>query len=179
MKNLNRYLKAQAGDVYETALMEVRQGKAIGHWIWFVFPQMLGLGDSGMSKYYAINGKAEAEAYLADPTLGARLLEISTALLELEGRTAVQVFGKHDAAKLHSCMTLFDSVRPNDVFAAVLERYFEGSRCVTTIELLNAATPTPPPMVAPTATTSGSSAPEVAQPRKRSLWRRVTNWFKR
>ena len=179
MIDLNRFLKAQAGNVYETALMEVRQGKAIGHWIWYVFPQMLGLGDSGMSKYYAIADKPDAEAYLSEPTLGARLREISAALLEVEGRTAVQIFGKHDAAKLHSSMTLFDAVCPDDVFAAVLDRYFEGNRCVTTIELLKEATPAPPPIAVPTVTTTGPSAPEAALPRKRSLWRRVTNWFKR
>lgn len=176
--DLNKFLKAQAGDVYETALMEVRQGKAVGHWIWYIYPQMLGLGDSGMSKYYGIDGIDEAKAYLAEPTLGPRLLEATAALLEVEGRTAVQLFGKQDAAKVHSCMTLFDAARPGDVFDKVLAAYFDGQRCARTLELLHGTAPAAPAPSAPVPATQPSQPAATRRPvRKPSLWHRIKSLF--
>lgn len=125
---LDRFVAAQAtGGAYRTALAEVRQGRKRSHWMWFVFPQLAGLGHSPMAQRYALGSLAEARAYLADPVLGPRLLEISSALLELAAGSAEQVLGTIDAVKLRSSMTLFHRAEPDQpVFPAVLERYFDG-----------------------------------------------------
>ena len=127
--DLERFVRAQDGGVYEQALRELRAGDKRSHWMWFVFPQVGGLGRSPMAQRYAVSGLAEAHAYLAHPVLGPRLVEASQALLELSGRDPVQVLGSTDALKLRSSMTLFETAAPDErVFGEVLERYFGGER---------------------------------------------------
>lgn len=130
MSDLARFVKAQEWESngYSEALSEIVAGRKVGHWIWYIFPQLYGLGYSSMSKYYAIADRREAEEYLAHPLLGARLREISEALLAHAGKSAVMVLGPVDAVKVRSCMTLFDSISPDDVFATVLERFYGGER---------------------------------------------------
>ncbi len=126
--DLRRFVAAQdSGGTYERAAAELRGGRKTGHWMWFVFPQIAGLGYSPTSRTYAITSLAEARAYLAHPVLGARLIECATILLGLPGRTAEQVFGEVDAMKLHSSATLFMRAAPGEpVFRRVLDRYFGG-----------------------------------------------------
>ena len=127
--DLERFVRAQDGGVYEQALRELRAGDKRSHWMWFVFPQVGGLGRSPMAQRYAISGLPEAHAYLAHPVLGPRLVEASQALLELSGRDPVRVLGSTDAMKLRSSMTLFEAAAPDErVFGEVLERYFGGER---------------------------------------------------
>jgi len=124
--NLERFVSAQRGS-YETALKELRNGQKVSHWMWFVFPQVAGLGSSAMADRYAIRSRREALAYLAHPVLGPRLVECSNALLQLKGRTAEEVMGYPDDLKLRSSMTLFAAVSPADSpFQKVLETYFSG-----------------------------------------------------
>jgi uncharacterized protein (DUF1810 family) len=127
--DLERFVRAQDGGVYEQALRELRDGAKRSHWMWFVFPQVAGLGHSPTAQRYAVSGLAEAHAYLAHPVLGPRLVEASQALLELSGRDPVRVLGSTDAMKLRSSMTLFEAAAPDErVFGEVLERYFGGER---------------------------------------------------
>src|SRR5579862_7375400 len=113
--NLQRFVAAQdAGGTYERATAELRGGRKTSHWMWFVFPQIAGLGYSPTSRTYAITSLAEARAYLAHPVLGARLTECATILLGGQGRTAEQIFGDLDAQKLHSCVTLFMRAAPGE-----------------------------------------------------------------
>jgi len=135
---LDRFVTAQnTGATFRSALAEVRQGRKRSHWMWFVFPQLAGLGHSSMAQRYALGSLAEARAYLADPVLGPRLLEISGALLELDAGSAEQVFGPIDAVKLRSSMTLFHRAEPDQpVFSAVLDRYFDGQPDPATDRLL-------------------------------------------
>jgi uncharacterized protein (DUF1810 family) len=131
--DLERFVRAQDGGVYDEALRELQDGEKRGHWMWFVFPQVAGLGRSPMAQLYAISGLEEARAYAAHPELGPRLVAASQALLELPGRDPVQVFGSTDAMKLRSSMTLFEAAAPDErVFGEVLERYFDGARDETT-----------------------------------------------
>ncbi len=124
--DLDRFLVAQA-HVYDGVLDELRRGQKTGHWIWFIFPQVSGLGRSAMSQQFAIASLDEARAYLAHPVLGARLRECAGILLSIDGRTAEAIFGPIDAVKLRSCMTLFHRAAPDEpAFAQVLDRYFEG-----------------------------------------------------
>ncbi len=126
---LERFVQAQDGGVYEQALRELRAGAKRGHWMWFVFPQVAGLGRSSTAQHYALAGLEEARAYLAHPVLGPRLVECAQALLELSGRDPVRVLGSVDAVKLRSSMTLFEAAAPDErVFAEVLERWFDGER---------------------------------------------------
>jgi uncharacterized protein (DUF1810 family) len=126
---LERFVRAQDGGVYEQALRELRAGAKRGHWMWFVFPQVAGLGRSSTAQHYALAGLEEARAYLAHPVLGPRLVECAQALLELSGRDPVRVLGSVDAVKLRSSMTLFEAAAPDErVFAEVLERWFDGER---------------------------------------------------
>ena len=126
---LERFVGAQDGGVYEQALRELRAGAKRGHWMWFVFPQVAGLGRSSTAQHYALAGLEEARAYLAHPVLGPRLVECAQALLELSGRDPVRVLGSVDAVKLRSSMTLFETAAPDErVFGEVLERYFGGER---------------------------------------------------
>ncbi len=124
--DLERFLAAQdRGATYERALVELRSGLKTGHWMWFVFPQVAGLGVSRTSHAFAISSLAEARAYLAHGVLGPRLRECARVLLELEGRSAAQIFGGVDAMKLRSSMTLFLRAAPGEeLFAEVLGRYF-------------------------------------------------------
>ena len=123
---LDRFLDGQ-DDVYERVLLELRRGRKTGHWMWFIFPQVAGLGSSEMSRHYAISSLDEARAYLAHPVLGGRLRDCAELVLAIEGRTAEQVFGGIDALKLRSSMTLFHRAAPDEaVFSRVLERYFGG-----------------------------------------------------
>ena len=134
--DLERFVEAQRRH-YDGALAELRAGRKTSHWMWFVFPQIKGLGRSEMAQHYAISSPAEAEAYLAHPVLGARLREAASALLEVQGRTAEQILGSTDATKLRSSMTLFRRADPGEpVFAAVLERYFDGREDEATLERL-------------------------------------------
>ena len=127
--DLERFVGAQDGGVYEQALRELRAGAKRGHWMWFVFPQVAGLGRSSTAQHYALAGLEEARAYLAHPVLGLRLVECAQALLELSGRDPVRVLGSVDAVKLRSSMTLFEVAAPDErVFAEVLERWFDGER---------------------------------------------------
>ena len=135
-KELSRFLEAQ-NQLYLKALEEVRNGRKVSHWMWFIFPQLTGLGSSDMSKHYAINDLDEARAYLEHPVLGKHLVEISLELMKLGDFTALQVFGSPDDKKLFSSMTLFSMVPDtNPVFAAVLERYFNGLQDQNTLQLL-------------------------------------------
>lgn len=122
--DLNRFLKAQAQD-YETALMEIYDGEKESHWIWYIFPQLKGLGHSYNSEYYGLDSREEAEAYLNHPVLGARLREISQTLLQHQGKSIYSIMGSSiDVLKLKTCMQLFDSISPNDVFDEVLDAFF-------------------------------------------------------
>jgi len=138
MADLDRFVIAQRG-TYDRALAEVRAGRKSSHWMWFVFPQLAGLGRSETSRAYAIADLAEARAYLEHPVLGPRLREITGALLALpKTATAEAVFGSIDAVKLRSSMTLFARAAPDErVFPAVLERFFDGSPDPRTDALLD------------------------------------------
>ena len=126
--SLARFRRAQdEGGTYERALQELRAGHKRSHWMWFVFPQLAGLGSSAMAREYAIGSLQEARAYLADPVLGGRLRECAAALLGLQGRSAQEVLGVTDALKLRSSMTLFALAAPEErVFAQVLGSFFGG-----------------------------------------------------
>ena len=137
MSDLKRFLEAQEDD-FASALAEIKRGRKQSHWMWYIFPQIAGLGFSSTSKFYAIKNIAEAENYLAHPVLGERLIEISEALLEIEGRTAHQIFGSPDDMKLKSSMTLFGALEnTNPVFQRVLGKYFDGVKDRKTLELID------------------------------------------
>jgi uncharacterized protein (DUF1810 family) len=127
--DLERFLRAQdSGGAYDRALAELRAGRKTSHWMWFVFPQVAGLGLSAMSRRYAISSLAEAAAYLEHPVLGGRLLACAQAVSESEAASAAQIFGSVDAQKLQSSLTLFSRVPGADpVFARGLDRYFDGA----------------------------------------------------
>jgi len=126
--HLQRFVAAQDADgTYDQAAAELRAGRKTSHWMWFIFPQIAGLGYSPASRRYAITSLDEARAYLAHPVLGARLIECATILTALADRTAEQVFGEVDALKLRSSMTLFMHAVPGEpVFGQVLDQYFGG-----------------------------------------------------
>ncbi|WIM99233.1 DUF1810 domain-containing protein [Actinoplanes oblitus] len=127
MSDLERFVRAQDG-VYERALAELAAGSKRSHWMWFVFPQLAGLGSSPTARVYAIRDLAEARAYLAHPVLGPRLTECAATLLAVRGRTASQIFGYPDDLKLRSSMTLFaEAASDPAVFREVLERYYDGA----------------------------------------------------
>lgn len=136
--NLQRFLSAQEYD-YSIALREIQNGRKQSHWIWYIFPQIKGLGRSYQSQFYGIANRQEAEAYLAEPTLDARLREITLALLEHKDKTAQQILGGIDAKKVLSSMTLFDAITPNDIYADALNTFFAGKRCNQTLEYLQRA----------------------------------------
>ncbi|TDE15625.1 DUF1810 domain-containing protein [Dyadobacter psychrotolerans] len=134
--SLERFLKAQERD-YHTALAEIRNGRKQSHWIWYIFPQIAGLGFSSTSAFYAIQNKTEAESYWSHPVLGGRLKEVSNAVLGIQGKTAIQIMGSPDDLKLRSSMTLFSLVENADpVFQAVLDKYFNGKPDQKTIALI-------------------------------------------
>jgi uncharacterized protein (DUF1810 family) len=135
---LSRFVLAQA-DGYDQALAEIKSGRKRSHWIWYIFPQIDGLGFSSMSRRYSIKSLAEATAYLEHPVLGPRLVECAEAALNVEGRSAHDIFSPDDM-KLKSCATLFASVTPADsVFARLLDKFFDGKRDGKTLQLLEEA----------------------------------------
>ena len=133
--DLERFLKAQdtGWSTYSEALKEMKEGHKRGHWIWYVFPQIKGLGHSYNSEYYGISNTEEAKAYLKHPVLGHRLRDITQVLLNCNNPSAFNILGFPDVLKVQSCMTLFDMIAPNDIFNDVLEKYYEGKRCEKTI----------------------------------------------
>lgn len=132
---IDRFVDAQHGN-YKTALAEIKNGKKKTHWMWFIFPQIKGLGYSDISKYFAIQSKGEAKEYLAHPILGGRLCEMSERLLYLKTNDPVEVFGEIDAKKLQSCMTLFWAISKREVFADVLLKYYGGYLDYETVRIL-------------------------------------------
>lgn len=133
--NLDRFMEAQQSrqNSYNEALCEIKNGKRTGRWIWYIFPQIKGLGHSQNSEYYGISGKEETIAYLGHPELGPRLREITRALLDCGNHSIEDILGFPDILKVKSCMTLFDLVSPNDIFKEVLDKYYEGKICEKTI----------------------------------------------
>ena len=132
---LERFVTAQECD-YDIALSEIRKGRKCSHWIWYIFPQIQGLGYSSTAQYYAIQDRKEAVAYLKHPTLGPRLIEISEALLSLKETSVAKVMGYPDDLKLKSSMTLFYEIGGNEIFKKVLDKYFEGKLDEKTLEIL-------------------------------------------
>ena len=134
--NLARFLEAQQGQ-YERALGEIRSGQKRSHWMWYVFPQFTGLGNSPTAVEYAIKSREEAKQYLAHPVLGRRLVECAEAVLQIDDRSAHEIFGSPDDLKLRSSATLFASVSPDgSVFHRVIDQYFDGRPDQRTIELI-------------------------------------------
>jgi uncharacterized protein (DUF1810 family) len=137
--DLQRFAMAQEA-VFETVRSELRAGHKRTHWMWFVFPQLAGLGTSAMAQHYAIAGRAEAAAYLAHPVLGPRLRECTGLVNAVEGRTAREILGPVDEAKFRSSMTLFATIAGDEnVFSVALENYFAGQKDIRTLEILGAA----------------------------------------
>lgn len=132
---LDRFLKAQHLN-YDRALEEMKFGLKVSHWIWYVFPQVKGLGDSYNSEYYGIASLEEARAYLKEPVLSGRLYTITRELLKHGDRSIVSIVGYTDSWKIKSCMTLFDVVSPDDVFRMVLDVFFDGARCEYTLRFV-------------------------------------------
>ena len=133
---LERFYEAQKYS-YEDALKEIKNGRKCSHWMWYIFPQITGLGMSGMSRYYSIGSLQEAKEYMEDKVLGSRLLEISGALLELETDDAYEVFGYPDNLKHKSSMTLFAAAaQEQEVFRKVLDKYFGGEQDTRTLQKL-------------------------------------------
>jgi uncharacterized protein (DUF1810 family) len=136
-KSLQRFIDAQKNE-YEIALSEIKAGRKRSHWMWYIFPQIQGLGISSMAQHYAISDLTEAQQYLQDPVLGPALIEICTALIQLRSVNANQIFGTPDDMKLRSSMTLFASVpSAHPVFQQVLDKYFGGKPDERTLRILN------------------------------------------
>jgi uncharacterized protein (DUF1810 family) len=139
--NLDRFVEAQR-DTYEQALAEVREGRKRSHWMWFIFPQIDGLGFSPTAVRYAIKSRAEVEAYLNHPVLGPHLRECTEAVLAVEGRSVHDIFGSPDDLKLRSCATLFAQVSPpGSAFHRLLDRYYQGEPDRSTLRILGVAEP--------------------------------------
>jgi uncharacterized protein (DUF1810 family) len=137
--NLERFIDAQNG-AYEQALSELRAGHKRSHWMWFIFPQIAGLGSSFMAEKYAVRSAEEAAAYLADPVLGSRLLRCVDAVLAIEGKSAHEVFGSPDDFKLRSSMTLFAAISEHgSPFHKVIDKFYRGEFDDRTIQLLDAS----------------------------------------
>jgi uncharacterized protein (DUF1810 family) len=135
--NLHRFISAQER-IYGDVLAELRSGRKRTHWMWYIFPQIDGLGQSTISKHYAIKSIEEARQYLNHPVLGRRLIECAEAVLDIKGRSASEIFGSPDDLKLKSSMTLFACVtNPESVFARVLDTYFHGQRDIRTLNLVH------------------------------------------
>jgi uncharacterized protein (DUF1810 family) len=136
---LSRFVSAQeAGGTYQQAVAELRRGRKVSHWMWFVFPQIAGLGQSQTSRWFAISCLDEARAYLAHPTLGPRLIECASIVAQTEDRSVEQIFGGLDAQKLRSSATLFLRAAPSEaVFAQLLDRFFDGLPDPATDRLLS------------------------------------------
>ncbi len=138
MSDLNRFYEVQK-EGYPRALEEVKNGMKVSHWMWYIFPQIIGLGNSSTSVYYAIKDLDEAREYLNDEVLGSRLKEISYELLKLETNIPVMIFGMIDSMKLNSSMTLFDYVCEDEdnIFEKVIDKYFDGMKDQNTIDICN------------------------------------------
>lgn len=136
MNGLERFSDAQE-PLYPQVLAELRQGEKRSHWMWFIFPQHTGLGRSETARYYAIRSLDEARAYLAHPVLGTRLRKCVAILLELQERTAEEIFGYPDVLKLHSSLTLFELASDDDLFTRALDKYYGGERDAATLRLLD------------------------------------------
>ena len=136
--DLNRFIEAQETD-YALALSELRDGRKRSHWMWYIFPQFAGLGQSTMSQRYAIRSEEEARAYLDHPVLGTRLTECAEAVLKIEDRAATEIMGSPDGLKLRSCATLFAQVsRGESVFHKILDKYYSSEPDPDTLRHLNA-----------------------------------------
>lgn len=136
--NLVRFVTAQTS-IYEQALHELRAGRKRTHWMWFIFPQVMGLGNSARSRYYAISGSEEATAYLDHQTLGPRLISCTTTMLAHSTKPACEILGRLDTIKLQSCMTLFDAIQDRSlIFDEALSAFFNGERDTKTLSLLEA-----------------------------------------
>lgn len=134
--DLKRFVKAQES-CYQAVLNELRNGQKRSHWMWYVFPQIVGLGSSSTAQYYAIGGPEEARAYMNHPILGTRLKECIEAVLTVQNRSLQEIFGSPDDLKFRSSMTLFENVQPDEpLFAEALERYCEGHRDEKTLQIL-------------------------------------------
>lgn len=133
--DVNRFVEAQEG-VYPVALRELQEGRKRSHWMWYIFPQLKHLGRSGNAKFFGISGLEEAEVYLQHRVLGQRLRKVSETILNLPGNDAIAIFGGTDARKLRSSMTLFDMVSADDIFARVIDKYFDGRRDKRTINII-------------------------------------------
>ena len=137
MYDVSRFIEAHKR-AYPTALAEIRRGRKMSHWMWYIFPQVAGLGSSSTAQYYSISGLEEARAFLADETLRHNLVEISSALLQLPGDDAEAVMGWPDCLKLRSSMTLFKYAAPDEpVFQQVLDKYYRGEDDFRTMDLLD------------------------------------------
>lgn len=135
--NLTRFLEAQE-HVFATALQEIQKGRKTGHWMWYIFPQISGLGSSETSRFYAIKDMTEAKQYLNHPVLGQRLIEITSELLNLGASDPAAIFGNIDSLKLKSSMTLFSLLENSSpVFQKVLDKYFDGKKDINTIRIVS------------------------------------------
>lgn len=133
--SVERFIDAQKAD-YDMAFREISKGKKRNHYMWYIFPQVKGLGRSSTAKYYGIDGLDEAREYMENEYLGNNLIGISNELLKLETNDSVEIFGHTDSKKLRSSMTLFELVSDNEVFPLVLEKYFDGKRDQLTLDLM-------------------------------------------
>ena len=134
--NLNRFVDAQSY-TYERALKEIKNGRKLSHWMWFVFPQFHGLGNSSTSIEFLLKSAEEAISYLSHPILGPRLIEITEVFLSIKNKTAFELLGSPDYLKMNSSMTLFANIQSkNDLFDSIIQKYYEGKRCSLTIRML-------------------------------------------
>jgi uncharacterized protein (DUF1810 family) len=133
--DLQRFVNAQR-DVYPQALSEIKNGNKTSHWMWFIFPQIKGLGSSSASVLYSINSVNEAKAFLGHPILGPRIRECCSGVFDLNGVSVEHIFGDIDAIKLRSSMTLFDHIAPEDVFSDVLRKYYSGQKDLKTLAII-------------------------------------------
>jgi uncharacterized protein (DUF1810 family) len=136
-ENLKRFIDAQE-NTYPDALMEIKNGKKKSHWMWYIFPQIYGLGSTEISKFYAIKDLREAQLYLQHPILGQRLIDISKALSEIKDKSAHEIFGSPDDLKLKSCMTLFSSLKnAHPIFQQIIDQFFDGKMDNKTLEIIS------------------------------------------
>lgn len=137
--DINRFIEAQEIPYfcgYKQALEEIKNGKKINHWIWYIFPQLRCLGRSSRAHFYGIANRSEAERYLNHQILGSRIREITEALLAHRNKTALEIFGEIDAIKVRSCMTMFDYLSPCDIFCEVLDSFYKSERCELTLKVM-------------------------------------------
>lgn len=136
VSNLNRFLEAQETK-YKDALSEIKNGRKLTHWMWYIFPQIAGLGFTDFNVFYAIQNKEEATQYLNHPILRKRLIEITKVVVEINGKTALEIFGKPDERKLKFSMTLFSILNdPYPIFQQVLDKYYNGMKDENTLKLI-------------------------------------------